>query len=84
MNDTPRPKGPETDLKKSAADKSNPSPTAMLGLGFEFAGVVFVFCLGGWWLDSKFGTSPILLILGLLISMTGGFYKLWRLGKKFF
>ena len=53
----------------------------LMGAGFEFAGVVAVFVLLGWWLDRKFDTSPWLLLTGLGMAFFGGTYKLWRIGQ---
>jgi F0F1-type ATP synthase assembly protein I len=32
----------------------------------------------GWWLDDKFATTPLFLLLGTLLGAGGGFYKLYR------
>lgn len=53
-------------------------------VGIEFAAVVAILTLAGWWLDGKWGTSPWLLLTGMFISAIGGLYKVWRLGKKYF
>ncbi len=53
-------------------------------VGIEFAAVVAILSLGGWWLDGKWGTSPWLLLTGLFISTIGGLYKVWRIGKQYF
>jgi F0F1-type ATP synthase assembly protein I len=56
----------------------------MVGVGMEFAGVVVVLLLGGWWLDGKWNTSPTFTLIGLGIGLVGGVYNLWRVGKRFF
>lgn len=61
-----------------------PRPTAMMGLGLEFGAVVVVFCLGGWWIDGKLGTTPWFMLGLMLVALVGGVYKLWRFGKRFF
>jgi F0F1-type ATP synthase assembly protein I len=43
------------------------------GLGFTFAASMFVFGWGGYWLDGKLGTSPLLLIVGGALGAIGGF-----------
>jgi F0F1-type ATP synthase assembly protein I len=32
----------------------------------------------GWWLDAKLGTSPWLLLVGIFLGASGGFYSLVR------
>lgn len=63
---------------------SEPNPLVLVGVGMEFAGVVVVMALGGWWLDEKLGTSPMVTLIGLTIGLVGGVYNLWRVGKTFF
>ena len=47
--------------------------------GTEFGGTVAVLCLLGWWLDKRWGTSPTLILTGLVIGVVGGTIKLFRL-----
>lgn len=68
--------------RKSA--RQEPNPLTMVGVGMEFAGVVLVLTLGGWWLDSKWGSSPLCTLIGLGVGLVGGVYNLWRVGKRFF
>ncbi|NLE30027.1 MAG: AtpZ/AtpI family protein [Phycisphaerae bacterium] len=46
------------------------------GLGFELAGAVAIFCLIGYFVDQRWGTSPIGLITGAIIGIVGGMYLL--------
>jgi F0F1-type ATP synthase assembly protein I len=64
--------------------RKEPSPLALVGAGFEFAAVITILGLGGWWLDGKWGTKPWLLITGVTIGLVGGIYKFWRTGRQFF
>ena len=75
---------PSGEFRRRRRKGDEPNPMALVGVGFELAGVVAVMTLGGWWLDGKFGTRPWLMIIGLVISVTGGLYNLWRQGKRFF
>lgn len=50
----------------------------MAGMGMQFGGAVTVFALVGHWLDGKAGTSPLLLVLGVLIGFAGGTISLVR------
>jgi len=49
-----------------------------LDLGFQFAISILVGIGGGYWVDSKFDTSPLFLIVGLLFGGTAGFMSLYR------
>ncbi len=48
------------------------------GLGFQFAAVLALFALAGWWLDGKLGTQPWLLVLGCLLGAVGATIALVR------
>ena len=43
-----------------------------------FAVVVAMFALGGFWLDGKLGTSPLFVLLGILLGLLGGTIHLLR------
>ena len=51
---------------------------AYLDLGLRLAVSVLLGIAGGYWLDVKLGTSPLLLIVGLAFGMTAGFLSLYR------
>jgi F0F1-type ATP synthase assembly protein I len=42
-----------------------------LGLAVELAGVTVVFALLGLWLDSRFGTRPAFLLVGIVFAVVG-------------
>jgi ATP synthase protein I len=44
-------------------------------IGISIVGGVF----GGLWLDDKFGTSPILVIVGLILGLVVAFYGVYRM-----
>ena len=48
-----------------------------LGLGLTWALAVLLFLGIGAWIDSKVGTSPILMILGAFVGGAAGFYSLY-------
>lgn len=48
-----------------------------MGLGLTLALAVLFFLGIGAWIDSKLGTSPLLLILGAFIGAGAGFYSLY-------
>ncbi|OPZ71696.1 MAG: putative F0F1-ATPase [bacterium ADurb.Bin478] len=41
-----------------------------VGFGLGFA--------GGWWLDGKLHTTPVLSLLGLMLGAAGGFLNIYR------
>ena len=48
-------------------------------VGFQLATSVVGGLLLGGWLDKKWGTSPWLTVVGLLMGSVGGFYNLIRI-----
>ena len=50
----------------------------VMGVGLHFAGAIVLFLFAGKWLDSKLGTDPWFLLLGVLIGLVGGFISLYR------
>jgi F0F1-type ATP synthase assembly protein I len=48
------------------------------GLGLEFAGGIAAFVLLGWWIDSRFQTSPKGLVAGAVLGCVGGLAHLIR------
>ena len=48
-----------------------------MGHGLAWALSVLLFLGGGAWLDSKLGTSPVLLVLGAFVGAGAGFYSLY-------
>lgn len=59
--------------------KQKPEPTLDSGVsqGFETAGVVLVFLLIGLFLDSRFGTAPLLTLVLALFALVGQFTKMY-------
>jgi F0F1-type ATP synthase assembly protein I len=54
------------------------SVSTLAGAGIEFAVFILVFLYIGKWLDGRFGTSPVLTIVGVFFGAGGGFYTLYR------
>ncbi|MDP8229304.1 MAG: AtpZ/AtpI family protein [Candidatus Electryoneaceae bacterium] len=50
--------------------------TTYTHLGLTFAFVILGGFFGGYWLDGKIGTRPLLAIIGAFIGATGGFVYL--------
>ena len=47
-----------------------------LGAGLTFAASTALFTLGGYWLDNRLSTTPLFLIVGLVVGAVGGFIHL--------
>jgi F0F1-type ATP synthase assembly protein I len=68
----------EHDLRDRARDDAA-SKSAYLrhaGVGMQFALTFLGMGLIGWWLDTKLGTAPWLLIAGIVVGAAGGMYSL--------
>jgi F0F1-type ATP synthase assembly protein I len=48
------------------------------GLGWEFVAALGLFMLLGWWLDSRWGTEPWLMVAGLAVGFALGLYRMLR------
>jgi F0F1-type ATP synthase assembly protein I len=53
--------------------------TATVGLALAIPSMLFVPALVGYWVDSKYGTSPLWLIVGLVIGLIGTAFDVYRL-----
>lgn len=45
-------------------------------VGAQFGLVLALFALAGYWVDTRLGSSPIFLVLGVLFGFGGGLYSL--------
>ena len=51
-------------------DKSTQRALALVsGLGFAIAVPLAAFTVGGLWLDDRFGTSPLFLLVGIIVGL---------------
>jgi hypothetical protein len=53
-------------------------PAALAGLGFQFAAALLVFGYAGQWLDRKFDSAPIFLMIGIFFGGGGTFYLSYK------
>jgi ATP synthase protein I len=51
------------------------------GLGCSIVAALIVCIGGGVWLDSRFGTSPVLTFIGIALGLGASGYQLWELTK---
>ena len=65
---------PKTDCQR---DNVGNDYARLVGLGFSFVFIIAFFTVGGYFLDRLFGTSPLLLLLGLVIGFAGALYYLF-------
>lgn len=65
--------------RRGAGEGTGTSTAATFaGAGFQFAAAIIVFAFLGQWLDKRFGTDPWLLLLGVVLGASGGFYSMYR------
>lgn len=57
---------------------SGPEAGDLAGVGLGFAASILLFFFVGQWLDSKLGTEPWLLILGVFVGLAAGFWSMYR------
>ena len=51
----------------------------LVGVGFFIGGSIVLGVFAGLWLDSKFNTTPIFVILGLIMGLIVAFYGVYRM-----
>jgi F0F1-type ATP synthase assembly protein I len=59
-------------------EESGGSLARYAGIGIQFAVAIVVFLFLGQWLDRKFGTSPVFLMLGVFVGGAAAFYSMYR------
>jgi len=69
-----RPGNPKPDPARN--EELNVSSFA--GAGLQFAISIVLFLLLGQWLDQKFDTSPVFLLLGVFVGGAAAFYSMYR------
>jgi ATP synthase protein I len=50
-----------------------------LGIGFYIAFCIVLGILGGLWLDRRFHTEPIFLLIGLVLGLVAAFWGLYQM-----
>ena len=51
----------------------------LVGVGWYIGGSILLGILAGRWLDSKFSTQPLLVIVGLILGLLIAFYGVYRM-----
>jgi ATP synthase protein I len=50
-----------------------------IGVGFYICACIFGGTIGGMWLDSKFNTQPILILVGLILGIIVAFWSVYQM-----
>jgi F0F1-type ATP synthase assembly protein I len=66
------------DPRRPAPQKQGSDVGEQMGAGLQFAASIALFLFLGMWLDSRLGTDPWLLIAGVLVGGTAGFWSIYR------
>jgi F0F1-type ATP synthase assembly protein I len=62
-------------MRNAAPDRGYPIWVRHAGIGLELAGAVAGFALIGYWIDSRYETSPWGLVVGVVLGLGGGLYN---------
>ena len=54
------------------------SPLGVAALGFQFAAALIAFGYAGQWIDKRYNTAPIFLMIGVFFGGGGTFYLSYR------
>jgi F0F1-type ATP synthase assembly protein I len=63
---------------KGSRGGGGPSPASFAGAGVQFVLSILLFLYLGKWLDGKLGTAPWLLMVGVFVGASAGFYSFYR------
>jgi ATP synthase protein I len=74
MTEEPRPRN----ATGGRAPDRSPSVSTYAGVGIQFAIAIVLFAFIGVWLDGRLGTSPLFVLLGVLLGAAGAFYSMYR------
>ena len=64
--------------RRTAGPGALKSPASYAGLGIQLAASILLGLYAGQWLDTRLGTAPLMLILGVFLGAGAGFYNLYR------
>jgi F0F1-type ATP synthase assembly protein I len=51
----------------------------LVGVGFFVVGSILMGVLGGRWLDTRFNTEPLWILVGLFLGVAAAFYGVYRM-----
>ncbi len=67
----------------AAAMRSRLAALGLLGVGFYVAGVIILGVVAGRWLDSRIGSEPLWLIVGLVLGVVAECYGAYAMLQPF-
>jgi F0F1-type ATP synthase assembly protein I len=67
-----------TDEIRSGQGNKSLSGNDFAGAGIQFAVALVLFIFLGSWLDKRFGTGPLFVLLGVVVGGGGSFYSFYR------
>ncbi len=56
---------------------------ALIGVGFSVAGSIILGVVAGRWLDERFDSEPLWLVIGLLFGIAAAFYGVYGMLRPF-
>jgi ATP synthase protein I len=76
--------GPKPLKEKSAAGGTEPANQwlALLNLGWVFVATLVITVFGGIWLDRRFGTAPVFILIGVFLGFTATGYYFYQTLRK--
>ncbi|MDR2724485.1 MAG: AtpZ/AtpI family protein [Candidatus Adiutrix sp.] len=69
-------------LKKTFGPGEASALAQASAVGLTFVVAIVLGLAGGWWLDGRWGTSPLGLLLGLFIGIAAGFKNLFTFARR--
>jgi F0F1-type ATP synthase assembly protein I len=69
---------PQIDKQKGEIRTAFQESAPFLTLGIQLAAVVLLFFFIGYWIDNKFGISPVGKLTGIVLGCVGGFFRFFK------
>lgn len=63
--------------------RERPKLMELSGLGLQLAVTITLGVLGGLWLDNRYGTTPLFVLLGAFGALGAVFYQLFKIADRF-
>ncbi len=78
----PTPEARQAEYDRLLHRRKGVSGSEFAGLGIQFGVVVVLSAFAGVWLDKRLGTSPLFVLVLVLVGSAGGFWSMVRRLKK--
>lgn len=69
-------------LSEARGEDRREGPNPLVGLGLQFVVTVLICLFLGQWLDRKLGTSPWLMLAGMLVGSSIGIWTMFRVARQ--